>query len=396
VTKLSLRAVVTGALADLDLRGGYQLPTRSPRKTDWLDERGLGVRRYATGRAMYVVQTRMGGRCRTITIAPTSVITEHQAAMVARRVMAYAEVGHDPANDRQRIRAAPVFQDFLEQYWQSATPRWRPSSRDAHDCYRRLYLDGAFAGVFVDELSDNDVTRWFAAVNDETGPGAANRVLSILSAMLNKAEEWGYRRESTNPCRSVRPNRARKLERFLCHEELQRLGEVLATDRAEDGRVKATAATVVTLLLLTGCRVGEMVGLQWQDLKGNRLKLRDSKTGPRTVWLGDSARSVIDSLPRHKNVPWLFWNPAFRKRVLKINNYWPSIRKRAGLSNVRIHDLRHTFASHAAMNKETLPMIGRLLGHRNLSSESRYAHLSDEHVLDTAQQIGTAIERLLA
>jgi integrase len=396
MTKLSVRAIVTGALADLDLRGCYQLPTSASRKTDWLDERGLGVRRYATGRAVYVVQTRMSGRCRTITIAPTSVITEHQAAMIARRVMAHAELGHDPANERLRIRSAPMFQDLLDQYWQRAMPRWKPSTRESHDCYRRLYLDGAFAGIFVDELSEDDVTRWFAALNDETGPGAANRVLSILGAMLNKAEEWGYRRESTNPCRSVRRNRTRKIERFLSHEELRRLGDVLATDRTGDGGLRSTVATAVTLLLLTGCRSSEVARLQWQDVKGNRLKLRDSKTGPRTVWLGDKARGAIDGLPRHRNVPWLFWNAAFHKPVLKLGNHWPSIRDRAGLSNVRLHDLRHTFASHAAMSKETLPMIGRLLGHRSQQSTSRYAHLGDEHVSDAAQQIGAEVAQMLA
>lgn len=144
-----------------------------------------------------------------------------------------------------------------------------------------------------------------------------------------------------------------------------------------------------------GCRVGELLGLQWQDVKGNRLKLRDSKTGPRTVWLGDEARAIIDGLPRLRNIPWLFWNVKFRRPIKGIDHYWHDMRNRAGLSQVCLHDLRHTFASHAAMSKETLPMIGRLLGHRNPQSTSRYAHLDDEHVLDAAEQIGAAIERMM-
>ncbi|RYF47318.1 MAG: site-specific integrase, partial [Cytophagaceae bacterium] len=140
---------------------------------------------------------------------------------------------------------------------------------------------------------------------------------------------------------------------------------------------------------------GEVAGLQWSDVKGNRLKLRDSKTGPRTVWLGDQARAVIAALPRQRGVAWLFWNQVLCKPVLRIGNHWPSIRDRAGLPGVRVHDLRHTFASHAAMNRETLPMIGRLLGHRNTQSTSRYAHLDDNHVLGAAEQIGAAIERMI-
>lgn len=104
------------------------------------------------------------------------------------------------------------------------------------------------------------------------------------------------------------------------------------------------------------------MGLQWGDVRGNQLKLRDSKTGPRVVWLGDEARALIDALPRNSKVPWLFWKQKWRKRLRFVDHYWREFQAPAGLRNVRLHDLRHTFASHAAMSKETLPMIGRLLG----------------------------------
>jgi integrase len=167
--------------------------------------------------------------------------------------------------------------------------------------------------------------------------------------MLSKAEGWGYRLENTNPCRSVRQNRRRKCERFLSIAELERLGAVLAKERAGEDKVRPIAATAVTLLLLTGCRVGEVLGLQWPDVRGNRLKLRDSKTGPRTVWLGDEARALIGTLPRHPKIPWLFWNWRYRKPILTIFHQWDEFRQKAGLRDVRLHDLRHTFASHAAM-----------------------------------------------
>jgi integrase len=394
MNRISLRAIIAEELADIGQHVRYKLPACKACSTVWLGERGLGVRRYASGRAVYIVQTRMGGRCRTITIAPTSVVTEHRAATIARRVMAYVEVGHDPADERLRIRSAPMFQDFLDKYWQRTMPRWKKSSREMHASYRRLYLDGSFAGISIDEIGEEHVTRWFAALNNNTGPGAANRVLAILNAMLNKGEEWGYRVDGTNPCRSVRRNKSQKIERFLSSAELRRLGEVLEEDQSVEGSQRSTVAAAVTLLLLTGCRASEVAGLQWPDVKGNRLKLRDSKTGPRTVWLGDDARTVLDSLPRSRNIPWVFWNLERRAPLVKLSNYWPSIRDRASLSNIRLHDLRHTFASHAAMSNETLSMIG-LLGHRSLSATSRYAHLGDEHVSDAAQQIGSAIEQLL-
>lgn len=156
------------------------------------------------------------------------------------------------------------------------------------------------------------------------------------------------------------------------------------------------AAAVISLLLLTGFRYREIMDLQWSDVKANRLKLRDSKTGPRTVWLGAPARAIIDGLPRRQNNPWLFWNERTRQRLKEISHIWLKVRQEAGLGKLRIHDLRHTFASHAAMSKETLPMIGRLLGHDNHQSTACYAHLDDEHLLDAAQQIGNAVEKLMA
>jgi integrase len=301
-----------------------------------------------------------------------------RATMVARRMIAYAQVGRDPATDRQRIRSSPRFDDFLVEYWEKWAPRWKPSTHEAHTGYRKLYLDRAFPGIFIDALNEADVTKWFADLNNRTGPGAANRALDILKGMLNKAESWGYRLENTNPCRVIRRNPGRKCERFLSDPELARLGGILAEARASDDEMRRVVATAITLLLLTGARRGEILGLQWRDVRGNRLKLRDSKTGAKTVWLGDEARHLIDTLPRDRVNPWLFWNRRYDRPIRTVDQHWTEIRDKAGLSNLRLHDLRHAFASHAATNKETLPMIGRLLGHAKQHSTMRYAHLGDD------------------
>lgn len=398
MTAASLKRIVEQALAEVGANVNFLLvPKGKARSTTWLGiEHGFGIRHYPSGRNVYIVQTRMAGRLRTVTIGPASVLTRHQAQMIARRVIAYAQVGRDPATDRKRIRSAPRFDDFLEEYWSRWSPQWKASTLATHDGYRRQYLNGAFKGVFIDELNEEHVTKWFADLNNRTSPGAANRTLEILKNMLNKAEVWGYRLENTNPCRSVRPNKRRQCERFLSSEELARFGQVLAELRASDNLTIRSGCAVITLLLLTGCRYREILTLQWQDVKGNRLLLRDSKTGPRTVWLGSAARQVIDSLPRHAKIPWLFWNYQYRRPMKSILHLWETILNRAGLGKLRIHDLRHTFASHAAMSKETLPMIGRLLGHANHQSTARYAHLDDEHLLDASQQIGDAVQSLLA
>ena len=397
MSAISLQRVVAEALAEVGANVNFlRIPRGKPRSTTWLGvEHGFGIRHYQTGRNVYIVQTRMAGRLRTVTIGSAAVLTKSQATRVARIVIAYAQVGRDPATDRKRIRSAPRFDDFLAEYWSRWSPRWKLSTYETNSMYRAHYLNGSFPGIFIDALNEADVTKWFADLNNRTGPGAANRVMSILNHMLNKAESWGYRLENTNPCRGARLNKRRQCERFLTISELTRLGAILAEERAGADKVRSIAATAITLLLLTGCRSSEVMNLQWGDVLGNRLKLRDSKTGPRTVWLGDKARALIDTIPRFRNNPWMFWNSRHRRPMQTANYYWYEFREKAGLPNVRIHDLRHTFASHAAMNKETLPMIGRLLGHANHQSTARYAHLDDDHVLDAAQQIGDAIERMM-
>lgn len=157
-----------------------------------------------------------------------------------------------------------------------------------------------------------------------------------------------------------------------------------------------TYASAITLLLLTGCRTGEILGLQWADLRGLRLHLRDSKTGPRTVWLGQEARDLIDGLPRKGSNPHMFWNWRSRRPIGTLVNAWIEIRDLVGLTDVRLHDLRHTYASHAAMSRENLPMIGKLLGHARVASTARYAHLDDEHALDAVEVIGNLLSGVLA
>ncbi len=397
MTSLSLKQVVEKALAEVGANPRIaRKPKGKARTTTWLRvEHGFGIRHYPSGRNVYIVQLRMAGRMRTVTIGPASVLTRHQAMMVARRVIAHVRVGHDPATTRQRVRSAPAMDAFMAEYWEKCSPNWKPSTVETASGYRRCHIDGAFPDAFVDSLTEAEVTKWFVALTDRSGPGAANRCLEILRAAFNKAESWGYRVENSNPCVSVRQNKRNHRTRFLSTDELTRLGDLLSNARASEDRIEQVNATAIALLILTGCRVSEVLGLQWGDVKGNRLLLRDSKTGPRTVWLGDEARELIQSLPRASNNPWLFWNWRFHKPVKSITHIWDHYRRELRFKDVRLHDLRHTFASHAVMGKENLQIIGRLLGHTSVKSTARYAHFDDAHLLEAAEIIGASIERAM-
>jgi integrase len=393
MTGITLRQIVERSLAEIGVDPKVACkPKGRLRTTTWLArETGLGVRHYASGRHVYIVQPRIGGRNRTITIGSASVLTQHQATMVARRVVAHALVGHDPASTRLRIRSAPGMDDFMKEYWTKCAPSWKQSTRTTTTDYRRSHIDGAFPDIYVDSLTEADVAKWFANLTDNAGPGAANRCMDILRAALNKAEAWGYRTENSNPCLAVRENRKLTRTRHLSHTEITKLGAALADMRNDDSQILRAQATAITLLLLTGCRRSEVLSLHWSDLRGSRLRLRDGKTGPRTVWLGQEAVDLLANHPRVPNVPWMFWNERLRQPFLRVQAAWRRLRDAVGLREFRLHDLRHTFASHAAMGGESLPMIGKLLGHRSIQSTSRYAHLDDAHLLDAAETIGAAI-----
>lgn len=397
MTRLTLREIVAGALGEVGLDRALAVEPRGrARSTTWLaGERGIGIRHYQSGRKVYVVQTRMSGRIRTVTIGSAHVLTRHQAITVGRRVLAHAQVGHDPAEVRQHARTAPRMDDFLAEYWERCAPGWKASTLETMTGYRRSHIAGAFPEACVDTLEEPEIARWFAALTDRSGPAAANRCLEILRAALNKAEAWGYRSENTNPCRTIRQNRRVHRKRFLSNDEMARLGALLAEGRASDDLADRTHASAITLLLLTGCRIGEILSLEWSELRGLRLNLRDSKTGPRTVWLGQEARDVIDAVPRKAGIKRMFWNWRCKRPIRSLTHIWIEMRRKVGLDDVRLHDLRHTFASHAAMSRENLPMIGKLLGHARVASTARYAHLDDGHVLEAAEATGDLVERLM-
>ena len=223
-------------------------------------------------------------------------------------------------------------------------------------------------------------------------PAMANLMVAILSQMFNKAEAWGLAPEGGNPCRFVVKYKERKRERFLTDDEFDRLGRVLNEMEAE-GRVSVHAAAALRLLMLTGCRRNEIVTLRWAeiDLDAGELRLRDSKTGARTVPLSPAAVTVLAALPRVPGNPWVIAGRKPGTRLSNINEQWHRVRKRARLENVRLHDLRHSFASRALALGESLPMIGRLLGHTQVETTARYAHLARDSVREAAERIAASI-----
>ena len=223
-------------------------------------------------------------------------------------------------------------------------------------------------------------------------PSMANRVVDMLSRLFNMAEAWGVALEGANPCRFVKRYPTRSCERFLSEEEFRRLGRVLSEFEAE-GKVMASGIAALRLLMLTGCRRNEILTLRWEDvdLDAGELRLRDAKTGARSVALSPAARKVLATLPRLLDNPWVITGRGASGRLANLNAPWLVVRKRAGLEDVRIHDLRHSFASRALALGESLTMIGKLLGHRQVQTTARYAHLARESVKTSAARVAESI-----
>ena len=240
----------------------------------------------------------------------------------------------------------------------------------------------------LDRIGPEDVAAWFDAAS-KNKPGAANRALEILRAMMFRAEEWGLRERDTNPCLGIAFNPRKKIARFLDTDELARLGRALDPPH-EAERPEAVAA--IRLLALTGCRRSEVLNLRWRNIGADALNLEDSKTGPRAVPLGEAARAVIDALPGpRKPAAFLFPRHAEGRGIWILTNCWRTACADAGLGRLRLHDLRHTAASQAVMAGENLPLVGKILGHRRHRTTAGYAHLADAHLVEAAERVGSII-----
>ena len=278
-----------------------------------------------------------------------------------------------------------LFVSVAEMVLDMQARQWKPTTLAVSRSYLRNQILPFFGHRPIAEIDRNDVLQWFATLR--LTPAAANRALPVLSTILRVAESLGIRPGNTNPCYGVRRYRIATKTRILTTKEIYKLGSCL--NSLEHDSIYPVSA--IRLLLLTGCRQGEIRHLRWTDYRHGHLFLRDSKTGPRTVWLSSASRSVLAKLPRRGK--WIFpdRNPSDAMRNQTLYRYWYILRDSAALGNVRLHDLRHTYASFALQQGETVLTIGRLLGHRDPSTTLKYLHFDDTVACQAAQTVATAM-----
>ena len=365
----------------------HRVDTLKPRKVI-LDVRdtelkGFGLRIMPSGARRYFIHSQHAGQRIWKTFDDAGAVTVAQARQRARAMLAAHRNG-DSAD--AGIEKGALFETVAQEVFVHHERLWKPGTLKANRIYLRRQILPFFAGRPISAITQQDVAAWFRSLH--ANPAAANRSAPILSVIMQKAESWGYRPENSNPCAGIRRYRETRRERFLLPEEYRSLAAVLS--RHQSRHPLHTAA--VRLLLLTGCRKNEIITLRWTDYREGNLFLRDSKTGPRTVWLAQAAREVLDSLPRKNR--WVF--SAGKPKPFYLDQFWWRIRAEAGLNDVRLHDLRHSYASVALQNGETILTIGKLLGHVGASTTLRYTHLHDEAVREAIDVVSPVLSEGLA
>ena len=354
--------------------------------------RGFGVRVYPSGGKVYVAQARGPEGPKRVTVGRHGVLNAEQARQRAALIIARVKAGEAPVPEPMATRhtAGPTVADLAERFLNEyAAVRYKPGTWAWTRTMVRRYIVPEFGRLPLEAVERTEVALHHRLYES---PSTANMVVRTLSLMYRLAEGWGMVPEGCNPCRSVTKYRQRKRERFLTDEEFIRLGKVLDEAGARGG-VSPSAVAALRLLMLTGCRKSEILTLRWEQvaLEAGELRLPDSKTGARVVPLSPSAVKVLAALPRPPGNPWVIPGRRPDTHLRALADAWKVIRARAALEGVRIHDLRHSFASRALALGESLPMIGKLLGHSQMESTSRYAHLARDSVHQSAARIADSI-----
>ena len=367
----------------------------------WDDKfEGFGLRVFPTGVKTYVLQYRVNGRTRRIAIGKHGTWTPDQALKQARAMRGQVNEGGDPSAERKALSRDLTVDALCDHYLDRGCEGKKPSTIQTDKSRIGAHIKPLLGHLRVRSVTPADIELFAGHVAKgkasrrirtkprglsvvRGGDGAASRTMGLLGAIFTFAMKEKLRRD--NPVWEVARPKDRKRERFLTDDEMVRMVRVL--NAAGEHGLNPHVPPIVKLLLFTGCRKGEVVGLRWEevDLDGRYLHLTDTKTGERKIPLNDPAIDVLTHLPHIKGCPFVFPSATAKGPFTGMQDGWEKVRQEAGFPDVRLHDLRHTFATALASNGSSLHMIGQLLGHRDLRTTQRYAHL-----VNSAQQEASA------
>ena len=341
-------------------------------------------------RLRYLSPTRRTRRC--ITIGSAGFLTMMQARDIAAKYKHQLALGQDPQDSKEILRAIPKLSDFIEQQYLPFIKTYKRSWIGDVGLIKN-HINPHFGSLHMDELKKQDVVAYINKQLLTHAPGSVNRVVILLRYIFNLAIRWETAGISKNPTAGIPIlEENNQKERYLSPEEARKLVGAL------HGSWNPMLQYIVPMLILTGARKNEVQQAKWEDINWEQRiwRIPISKSGKaRHVPISDGALLLLESIPRIAGCQWIFANPKTQKPYKSFYSSWHTARKLVGLADVRIHDLRHSFASFLVNSGRSLYEVQRILGHTQISTTQRYAHLSQDSLLTAANEIGKAIPSLL-
>jgi len=359
---------------------------------------GFGVKVLPSGNRKYVVKYRtMGGgrraQQRWYLIGTHGNITLDKARDIAKQVLGAVADGKDPQGQKLSFREAATVQELWDRFEKDHLSRRKENTARHYKQIWHKHIRPALGSKKAIDVSRDDVYRLHRKMANH--PYQANRAIAVLSKMFNLAERWDLRPDGLNPCRHIEKYREVSRDRYLTSDEMKRLGQALRQGLAAQTETPHMVAAI-QLLLLTGARVSEILNSRWEwvDWDKRLIRLPDSKTGAKPIYLSEMAIRVLESLrslPQASANPFIIAGRIEGRPLDNLRKPWRRVREVAGIGDVRLHDLRHTAASIGVAQGMNLPVIGRLLGHSQASTTQRYAHVDIDPALAAANKIGQVV-----
>jgi integrase len=376
------------------------------------DFTGFALRVSETGKKSFYFSYRTGkGRAaekKWVMLGAFPTMSVEQARQKAKDMAASVQQGIDPAKEIQADKEAKSMKEALQSFLDEHVSKLKPGTIKSYTMIIKKYLIPNFGKLRVKEVIYSDIAKFHHTMQET--PYLANRSYAVLSKFFSWCELHGHRERGDSPCRGITKYKELKRQDFIGATELAILGDTLA--RMEENWIErkttkekrtsefvdtitTQAAAAIRLLMFTGARVGEILSLEWSniDLEQGTARLPDSKTGFKVLQLPAPALAVLEALPRLGK--WVFPADSESGHMVNIKDAWGDVLKQANLSGWRLHDLRHCFASMMVNSGASLPIVGKILGHNNVSTTQRYAHLEQNPARKAAEDAASKIAKAL-